>query len=425
VPGGHTRVVQQFTSESVSMGHPDKVADQISDAVLDSLLEHDPRARVAVETLVTTGLVVLAGEVTVHTPAAADALQRVEDTVRETIRKIGYDDPLAGFDYRGCAVLRALHGQSPEIDQGVTANASKQQGAGDQGLMFGFACDETRSLMPLPIYLAHRLVERLAHLRQTEAVNWLRPDAKSQVTVTYADGRPVGIHTVVIAAQHSEAVLDARGCLSAAAKEIIREQVARPVIEAECPQFWSDNIIFHINPTGSFVIGGPHCDSGLTGRKIIVDSYGGRGRHGGGAFSGKDPSKVDRSAAYMARYIAKHVVAAGLARACEIQLAYAIGVAEPVSVYVDTFGTGTVADDALEQAVRQVFPLTPAGIIQHLRLLRPIYFETARHGHFGREGEDFTWEHTDQVQALRAALKLGCSTDARPGAPLCRAATGG
>lgn len=399
--------VRLFTSESVSMGHPDKVADQISDALLDSLLEHDPYARTAIETLVTTGLVVVAGEVTVHNEAANDALARAEDTVRETIRRIGYDDPATGFDYRSCEVMRTLHPQSPDISQGVTPDERlhREQGAGDQGMMFGFACDETESLMPLPIELSHRLVERLAELRQSGELEWLRPDAKSQVTVAYDDnGTPTGIHTVVISTQHTEEVVDSKTHqMRKDAKRQIRDRVIRPVIERECPRLWSDKIITHVNPTGRFVIGGPHGDCGLTGRKIIVDTYGGRGRHGGGAFSGKDPSKVDRSATYMARHIAKNIVAAGLAKQCEVQLAYAIGVAEPVSVSVDTFGTTDFDSGSLSGIVQEVFPLKPGEIIEYLDLRRPIYFDTARHGHFGRKGDAFTWEKTNQVKALRSA----------------------
>ncbi|MEK6676121.1 MAG: methionine adenosyltransferase, partial [Planctomycetota bacterium] len=319
-----------FTSESVSMGHPDKLADQISDALVDSLLEHDPKARAAIETLVTTGLVVVAGEVTVHTPGAEKALANVEATVRRTIEKIGYSDPDTGFDHRSCAVLRTIHGQSHEISWGVTEGEGlhKEQGAGDQGMMFGFACDETKSLMPMPIYLAHRLVERLAELRESGKIRWLRPDGKSQVTVAYENGVPTSLHTIVLSTQHTKEVIDPKtGFITSAAKTQIREDVIRPVVERESLALWSNDIVFHINPTGSFEIGGPHGDCGLTGRKIIVDTYGGRGRHGGGAFSGKDPSKVDRSAAYMARHVAKNVVAAGIAKQCEVQLAYAIGVA--------------------------------------------------------------------------------------------------
>jgi S-adenosylmethionine synthetase len=389
------------------MGHPDKVADQISDALLDSLLEHDPEARTAIETLVTTGLVVVAGEVTVHNEVANEALGRAEDTVRETIRKIGYDDPEGGFDHRSCAVIRTIHAQSPDISRGVTPGQGPcaEQGAGDQGMMFGFACDETKSLMPLPIQLAHRLVERLARLRETGQMRWLRPDAKSQVTVAYDEnGTPTGLHTVVISTQHTTDVVDSKtDQMTRAAQLEVRENVIRPVVQRECPQLWSDDLTIHINPTGRFVIGGPHGDSGLTGRKIIVDTYGGRGRHGGGAFSGKDPSKVDRSAAYMARHIAKNIVAADLARQCEVQLAYAIGVAEPVSISVDTFGTSDVESPRLERIIRDIFPLKPAEIIDYLKLRRPIYFETARHGHFGRTGDAFTWEKTNKVKELRSA----------------------
>jgi len=398
-----------FTSESVSMGHPDKVADQISDALLDSLLTHDPATRAAIEVLVTTGLVVAAGEVTVHNQAARDALADAETTIRNTIKRIGYDDPEMGFDYRSCAVIRTLHAQSPDISQGVTAGEGlhTEQGAGDQGLMFGFACDETDSLMPLPIQLSHRLVERLAVLRESGELTWLRPDSKSQVTVTYEGDQPVGLHTIVISTQHTEDVIDPKtNNMSRAAQDQIKRQVIRPVVEAECPSFWSDDIITHVNPTGRFVVGGPYGDSGLTGRKIIVDTYGGRGRHGGGAFSGKDPSKVDRSATYMARHIAKNIVAAGLANQCEVQLAYAIGVPDPVSVAVDTFGTGTAGCVCLARIVRDVFPLKPGEIIEYLDLRRPVFFETARHGHFGREGNGFTWEKTHRVDDLRSAAKV-------------------
>ena len=392
---------QLFTSESVSMGHPDKVADQISDAILDLLLTADPHARVACETLVTTGLVVLAGEVTVN-EAGIKALNEVDQVARKTIAAIGYNDPATGFDARSCAVLRVIHGQSPDISRGVTATKTREQGAGDQGIMFGFACNETRAYMPLPIYLSHRLMERHAMLRQTGKIKWLRPDAKIQVTVEYdAQGLPLRIHTVVLSTQHTEAAMKGQS-FSDASRKVIIEQIIKPVIMAECPKLWNDKIKFHINPTGNFLVGGPHGDSGLTGRKIIVDTYGGRGCHGGGAFSGKDPSKVDRSASYMARYIAKNIVAAKLATACEIQLGYAIGVAEPVSVAVDTEGTSTLEDAFISDLVREVFPLTPAGIIKYLNLLRPIYQETARHGHFGRTGEKFTWENTDKAAELAA-----------------------
>lgn len=398
-----------FTSESVSMGHPDKVADQISDAILDSLIRHDPNVRTAIETLVTTGLVVVSGEVTVHTQDALNALNQTEETVRDTIRKIGYDDPAIRFDYQSCAVLRTLHPQSQDISQGVTAGEGlhAEQGAGDQGLMFGFACNETKTLMPLPIQVSHRLVERLAELRQSGQIGWLRPDAKSQVTVAYREGMPVGVDTVVISTQHTEDVVDsATGRMTQTAQDLIQSEVIQPVLENECPHVQTDSVTMHVNPTGRFVNGGPYADTGVTGRKIIVDTYGGRGRHGGGAFSGKDPTKVDRSATYMARHIAKNIVAAELATQCEVQLAYAIGVADPVSVAVETFGTSELSPSHLEGIVRDVFPLKPAEIIQYLDLLRPIYFETARHGHFGREGDGFTWEKTRRTSDLRAAADV-------------------
>jgi S-adenosylmethionine synthetase len=389
-----------FTSESVTMGHPDKVADQISDAILDAILTQDPRARVACETLVTTGQVVIAGEVT--TTAWVDHAQIARDTIKE----IGYIHPEIGFDCYSCGVLSALHSQSPDIARGVdkAEDDTKEQGAGDQGLMFGYACDETPDLMPLPIHLAHRLVERLAEMRQRGKMPWLRPDGKSQVTVAYEGERPVAVHTIVISTQHDESVLDRkRDQMNDKAKREIIEEVIRPVIPRK---LWTDDIIFHINPTGKFVVGGPHGDTGLTGRKIIVDSYGGRGAHGGGAFSGKDPSKVDRSACYMGRYIAKNIVAAGLADSAEVQLAYAIGVANPVSVTVSTEGTAAIPEDQIANLVREHFPLTPKGIIKHLGLLKPIYKQTARHGHFGRKpGPDgsFSWERTDKAAALARA----------------------
>jgi S-adenosylmethionine synthetase len=389
-----------FTSESVTMGHPDKVADQISDAILDAILTQDPRARVACETLVTTGQVVIAGEVT--TTAWVDHAQIARDTIKE----IGYIHPEIGFDCYSCGVLSALHSQSPDIARGVdkAEDDTKEQGAGDQGLMFGYACDETPDLMPLPIHLAHRLVERLAEMRQRGKMPWLRPDGKSQVTVAYEGERPVAVHTIVISTQHDESVLDRkRDQMNDKAKREIIEEVIRPVIPRK---LWTDDIIFHINPTGKFVVGGPHGDTGLTGRKIIVDSYGGRGAHGGGAFSGKDPSKVDRSACYMGRYIAKNIVAGGLADSAEVQLAYAIGVANPVSVTVSTEGTAAIPEDQIANLVREHFPLTPKGIIKHLGLLKPIYKQTARHGHFGRKpGPDgsFSWERTDKAAALARA----------------------
>ncbi len=405
---GMTRAAHFFTSESVTKGHPDKVSDQVSDAVLDSLLKHDPDARVACETLVTTGLVVLAGEVTVHNQKAEAALQNVEETVRETIKGIGYDDPSTGFDYRSCGVMRALHSQSVDISQGVTEGQGehREQGAGDQGLMFGFACDETSTLMPLPIYLSHRLTERLSTARESGEMPWLRPDGKSQVTVEYHNEQPARIDTVVISTQHTEDVINPRtkNITDKARKQII-DRVIKPVVDDECPELWNNKITFHINPTGRFVIGGPHGDAGVTGRKIIVDTYGGRGAHGGGAFSGKDPSKVDRSASYMARYIAKNVVAAKLAKVCEVQLSYAIGVAEPISVLVDCEGTQTVDERVIAQAVQDLFPLTPKEIIDHLNLKRPIYLETAHDGHFGRKGKGFTWEKTDMAKKLKDACK--------------------
>jgi S-adenosylmethionine synthetase len=407
VAGPNASGRQLFTSESVSMGHPDKVCDQVSDAILDSLIGPDPMARTAIETMVTTGLVVVAGEVTVHNTEAELALANSEQTIRETIKQIGYDDSASGFDYRSCAVLRSIHGQSADISQGVTAGEGLhgEQGAGDQGLMFGYACDETDELMPLPIHLSHRLVERLAALRQSGEIGWLRPDSKSQVTIEYEDNKPVGIDTIVLSTQHTEEVVDKSDRMSKDAIALLIEKAIKPVIERECGQFWSNDITFHINPTGKFVIGGPHGDAGLTGRKIIVDTYGGRGRHGGGAFSGKDPTKVDRSACYMCRYIAKNIVAAGLANRCEVQLAYAIGVADPVSVHVEVSPDAKVAGHEVADAVQSVFKLTPAGIIETLDLRRPIFFETARHGHFGRSGGGFTWERTDRADALRDALK--------------------
>ncbi len=378
-----------FTSESVSMGHPDKVADQISDSVLDACLAQDPESRVACEVLVTTGLCVVAGEIT--TKAHVDYAQ----VARDTIQRIGYTNDDWGINGKTCAVMVALDRQSPDISQGVTRTEKEKddQGAGDQGLMFGFACDETPVLMPAPIYYAHRLVEKQAELRVTKAIPWLRPDAKSQVTIEYEGDKVVRVHTVVLSTQHDPEVDQAT----------IRREVIEKLIKPIFPAAWLDaQTIYHVNPTGRFVTGGPHGDCGLTGRKIIVDTYGGMGRHGGGAFSGKDPSKVDRSAAYSARWVAKNIVAAGLARRCEVQVAYAIGVAKPLSVRVDTFGTGTASEDVLVAAIAQVFDLRPARIIQALDLKRPIYFQTAFHGHFGRPG--FAWEETNKKDALRAAV---------------------
>jgi len=406
----HCRRNSLFTSESVSMGHPDKVADQISDAILDSLIAKDPEARVAVETLVTTGLVLIAGEVTVHNDQALKALDSVEDVARQTIKEIGYTDPTARFDYQSCAVVRTLHRQSADIDLGVSADKSrgKEQGAGDQGLMFGYACNETKQLMPVPIQLAHALVARLAEARQKGIVKWLRPDGKSQVTVEYGDGKPKRLDTIVLSTQHIEraSLLNRRSHLNDQAKDELIRKVIKPTVRRICPKLWHDKITFHINPTGRFVVGGPYGDTGLTGRKIIVDTYGGRGCHGGGAFSGKDPSKVDRSASYMARYVAKNIVAAGLADECEIQLSYAIGVAEPVSILVNTAGTGRIDEDRLADLVLKHFPLKPREMIRHLKLQKPIYKETARHGHFGREHPWFTWEKTDKAKTLRRAAGL-------------------
>lgn len=379
-----------FTSESVTMGHPDKVADHISDAILDAMLAQDNRSRVACETLVTTGMVLVAGEIT--TRAQVD----VPGVIRQTIKKIGYTEPSLGFDYDNCAVMVALGKQSPDISQGVTEGKGlhKEQGAGDQGLMFGYACRETSVLMPMPIQLAHLITRRLTRLRQNKTLGWLRPDGKSQVTIEYENGKPRRVDTVVVSTQHSPDV---------PYKEI-RKQIIEKVILPVLPKRMVDkNITYHVNPTGKFVVGGPKGDCGVTGRKIIVDTYGGRGCHGGGAFSGKDPSKVDRSASYMARYVAKNIVAARLAEVCEVQLSYAIGVAEPVSVLVSTEGTAQVSEEKLEKAVREVFPLTPKAMIDHLKLARPIFAQTSYGGHFGRSGRDFTWEKTDMVDKLRKA----------------------
>jgi S-adenosylmethionine synthetase len=381
-----------FTSESVTEGHPDKIADQISDAILDQVMSQDPRGRVACETLVTTGLAVIAGEIT--TTAHID----YDNIVRETIRGVGYDRAKYGYDADTCAVMCTVKRQSPDIAMGVDTG-----GAGDQGLMFGFACDETTELMPMPIQLAHRLTQRLSEVRKSKKVDFLRPDGKSQVTVEYRGGRPARVDCVVISTQHDDKV--SQNDLHAA----IMDLVIRPIVPGN---MLDRNTKYHINPTGRFVIGGPMGDAGLTGRKIIVDSYGGYSRHGGGAFSGKDPSKVDRSACYMARYIAKNIVAAGLARKAEVQLAYAIGVAEPVSVMVDAFGTASVPEERITELVRENFPLTPKAIIEALDLRRPIYKATAAYGHFGRSGPGFTWERTDRADALRRAAGLGSAVTA-------------
>ena len=382
-----------FTSESVTMGHPDKVCDQISDAVLDAIIAQDPKARVAVETMVKTGMAVLAGEVT--TGCYVD----IPAVVRKTVQEIGYVDAKTGFDYETCAVLVAIEGQSPDIARGVDEKEDHEQGAGDQGMMFGFACDETPEFMPMPIMLSHKLVARLAEVRKNGLLPYLRPDGKSQVTVEYDGDTPVRVHTVVISAQHDAAMNDRQEELKA---DVIK-RVIKPVIP---PELLDDCTIYHVNPTGRFEVGGPQGDSGVTGRKIIVDTYGGMGRHGGGAFSGKDPSKVDRSAAYMARYVAKNIVAAKVADRCTVQLAYAIGVADPVGVFLSCEGGAGTDSAALSKAVREVFPLTPKGIIQHLQLRRPIYVPTSSYGHFGREEDGFTWERTDRADELRRALGL-------------------
>ncbi|MCE9636939.1 MAG: methionine adenosyltransferase [Planctomycetes bacterium] len=379
-----------FTSECVSMGHPDKVADQISDAMVDGFLAQDPDARVAIETLVTTNTVVLAGEVR----AKPGVVVHYEKVARRTIAEIGYNDPALLFDAASCNVHILVHAQSADIAQGVD-QASGELGAGDQGLMFGYACDDTPERMPLPISLARRIIDQLVKLRESKQLPWLRPDAKSQVTVEFDGAKAVRVHTVVVSTQHAPKISQK------AIREAVIEQVVKPVM----PEGLIDKkTVWHVNPTGKFEIGGPHGDSGLTGRKIIVDTYGGWGRHGGGAFSGKDPSKVDRSAAYTARYVARNLVDAGLARRCEVQLAYAIGVAEPLSIRVDTFGTGAVADTKLAEVVREVFDLTPAGMIKSLKLRRPVYLATARHGHFGRTGPGYTWEASDRAAALRRAV---------------------
>jgi len=381
-----------FTSESVTEGHPDKIADQISDAVLDEVMRQDPMGRVACETLVTTGLVVVAGEIT------TSAIIDYDDLIRKTVEQVGYDDALFGFDSTTCAVMCTIKRQSPDIAMGVDTG-----GAGDQGLMFGYACDETEELMPMPIQLAHRLTQRLSEVRKSKKVDFLRPDGKSQVSVEYRNGKPFRVDTVVISTQHSDTVPNED------LRHAIMEYVIKPIIPAH---MLDSKTKYHINPTGRFVIGGPMGDAGLTGRKIIVDSYGGYSRHGGGAFSGKDPSKVDRSACYMARYIAKNIVAAGLASRAEVQLAYAIGVAEPVSVMVDTFGTAAIPEEKITELVRQNFSLTPKAIIETLDLRRPVYKQTAAYGHFGRTGPGFTWEKTDRADALRKAAGLGDAVEA-------------
>ena len=374
-----------FTSESVTEGHPDKICDQISDAILDALVAQDPTSHVAVECFTTTGLVIVGGEVT--TRGYVD----VQKTTREVLESIGYTDPDFGIDAEHAGVLVSIHGQSPDINQGVSKKSVEEQGAGDQGLMFGYACKETPELMPLPIMLAHKLARRLSEVRKNGALKYLRPDGKSQVAVEYVDGKPTRLHNVVIAAQHNPEIT----------LEQLRADVLEQVIKPVCKDYIDEKTEFFINMTGRFVVGGPHGDTGLTGRKIIVDTYGGMGRHGGGCFSGKDPSKVDRSAAYMARYVAKNIVAADLADKCEVQLSYVIGRAEPTSVNVNTFGTGKVSDEKLVEAIKKTFDLRPGKIIEHLDLLKPIYRQTAAYGHFGREG--VTWEKADRVEELKKA----------------------
>ena len=379
-----------FTSESVTEGHPDKVCDKVSDAILDEFLRGDPDSRVAVETLTTTGFVAVAGEVT------SKANFDIEKLIRKTISEIGYDDPDLKFDSNSCEVMVKLDSQSPDISQGVTANENKEQGAGDQGLMFGYASNETEELMPLPILLAQKLTKKLTELRKNGQLPWVRPDGKSQVSVRYEDDKPKSLEAIVISTQHSPDI----------SQEEITKQIIEHVIKPTCGELWNDNIKIHVNPTGKFEIGGPHGDAGLTGRKIIVDTYGGMGRHGGGAFSGKDPSKVDRSACYMCRYVAKNIVAAGLSDRCEVQVAYAIGVAKPVSLMVNTFGTNKISEDEIESLVNKHFDMRPAEIVKQLDLKKPIYQKTAAYGHFGRNEPEFKWENTDKADILRKEAGL-------------------
>ena len=379
-----------FTSESVTEGHPDKVCDMISDSILDEYLKGDPNSRVAVETMTTTDFVGVAGEVT--SKASFD----IESIVRKTITEIGYDNPDLKFDSHSCEVMIKLHEQSPDISQGVTGTDEKEQGAGDQGLMFGYASNETEELMPLPILLAHKLTKKLTDVRKNNQLPWARPDGKSQVSIRYEDDKPKAIEAIVLSTQHSPEITN----------EEITSQLIEHVIKPVCGDLWNDNIKIHVNPTGKFEIGGPHGDAGLTGRKIIVDSYGGMGRHGGGAFSGKDPSKVDRSACYMCRYVAKNLVAAGLADRCEVQTSYAIGVCQPLSLMINTFGTHKISEDDIEKILNSHFDMKPASIISHLDLKRPIYKKTASYGHFGRNEPEFTWEKTDKAEELRKAAGL-------------------
>jgi len=377
-----------FTSESVTEGHPDKICDQISDAILDEYLRQDPDSRVAVETMVTTGFVAVAGEVTSNANFSKEEQEKI---VRQTIRQIGYDDPDLQFDADSCEVMLRLHSQSQDISQGVSASENKEQGAGDQGMMFGYATNETDELLPLPILLAHKLTKKLADVRKTKELPWVRPDGKSQVSVLYEDDKPKRIETIVISTQHDPTV----------SNHHISDELIAKVIKPVCGKLWNDDIKVHVNPTGKFEIGGPHADTGLTGRKIIVDTYGGFGRHGGGAFSGKDPSKVDRSACYMCRYIAKNIVAAGLADRCEVQVAYAIGISEPVSLAVNTFETNKIPEEDIENLARKHFDMRPSAIISHLDLKKPIYKKTAAYGHFGRNEPEFRWEKTDKAETLR------------------------
>jgi S-adenosylmethionine synthetase len=379
-----------FTSESVTEGHPDKVCDHISDAILDEFLRQDPDSRVAVETLVTTDFVTVAGEVT------SKGKFDIEKVVRDTIAEIGYDNPALKFDAKTCKVIVKIDPQSPNISQGVTASGQKEQGAGDQGLMFGYATNETDELMPLPILLAHKLTKKLADVRKSKELTWVRPDGKSQVSVVYVDDKPQSVETVVISTQHDPEI----------SKEEIKKQIIDKVIKPVCGKWWHDEIKIHVNPTGKFEIGGPHGDAGLTGRKIIVDSYGGMGRHGGGAFSGKDPSKVDRSACYMCRYVAKNLVAAGLADRCEVQIAYAIGVCQPLSLMVNTFETNKIPEESILKILNSHFDMKPAAIVSHLNLKRPIFKKTAGYGHFGRNEPEFTWEKTDKAEELRKTAGL-------------------
>ncbi|MCY3854483.1 MAG: methionine adenosyltransferase [Thaumarchaeota archaeon] len=382
-----------FTSESVTEGHPDKICDQISDAILDEYMKLDPNCRVAVEAITTSDLVVVVGEVS---STAKITNKRINDTIRKTIKDIGYNKPDLKFDSKSCEIILKLHSQSPNIDLGITPTSVKEQGAGDQGIMFGYATNETRELMPMPVMLAHKLTHQLSNVRKLKEITWMRPDGKSQVSVQYKNNKPIKITNIVISVQHDPDV----------SNDEIRNTVIQKVIRPVCKDLWNDDIKILINPTGRFEIGGPHSDAGLTGRKIIVDTYGGQGRHGGGSFSGKDPSKVDRSASYMCRYIAKNIVASGLSDKCEIQIAYAIGVSNPISLMINTFGTGKIKDKSIEMLVKKHFDLRPASIISKLKLKRPIYKKTATYGHFGRNEPEFTWELVDKAESLRRSIKI-------------------